>query len=768
MASCQKAILYQRSLRVVFGIAQLLCFSALISELTNQKEVAAWTYHYSTKAYSWNISRKYCQNRYTDLVAIQNQNEIAYLNEVLPYYSSYYWIGIRKSNKTWTWVGTKKALTAEAENWAVNEPNNKRNNEDCVEIYIKSPSAPGKWNDEHCLKKKRALCYTASCQDMSCSKQGECIETIGNYTCSCYPGFYGPECEYVRECGEPELPQHVLMNCSHPLGNFSFNSQCSFHCTEGYQVNGPSKLECLASGTWTNKPPQCLAVQCPPLKIPERGNMTCLHSAKEFQHQSSCSFGCEEGFALVGPEVVQCTASGVWTAPPPMCKAISCEPLESPVHGSMDCSSSLRAFQYDTNCSFRCAEGFRLRGADIVQCDNLGQWTAPAPVCQALQCQDLPVQNEAQMNCSHPFGAFRYQSVCSFTCNEGLLLVGASVLECLATGNWSSIAPECQAIPCTPLLSPQNGTMTCVQPLGRSSYKSTCQFMCDEGFSLSGPERLDCTPLGHWTDSPPTCEASKCPELFAPEQGNLDCSDTRGEFNVGSTCHFSCNNGFKLEGPNNVECTISGRWSATPPTCKGIASVSTPEVQCPALTTPGQGTMFCRHRLGAFGFNTTCYFGCNAGFTLIGDSTLSCRPSGQWTAVTPECRAVKCSELQVNTPIVMNCSNLWGNFSYGSICSFHCLKGQLLNGSAQTACQENGHWSTTMPTCQAGPLTIQEALTYFGGGVASVTGLITCGTLLALLRKRFRQKDDGKCPLNPHSHLGTYGVFTNAAFDPSP
>nr|XP_012300139.1 P-selectin isoform X2 [Aotus nancymaae] len=768
MASCQKAILYQRSLRVVFGIAQLLCFSALISELTNQKEVAAWTYHYSTKAYSWNISRKYCQNRYTDLVAIQNQNEIAYLNEVLPYYSSYYWIGIRKINKTWTWVGTKKALTDEAENWAVNEPNNKRNNEDCVEIYIKSPSAPGKWNDEHCLKKKRALCYTASCRDMSCSKQGECLETIGNYTCSCYPGFYGPECEYVRECGEPELPQHVLMNCSHPLGNFSFNSQCSFHCTEGYQVNGPSKLECLATGTWTNKPPQCLAVQCPPLKIPERGNMTCLHSAKEFQHQSSCSFGCEEGFALVGAEVVQCTASGVWTAPPPVCKAISCKALESPVHGSMDCSSSLRAFQYDTNCSFRCAEGFMLRGADTVRCDKLGQWTAPAPVCQALQCRDLPVQNEAQMNCSHPFGAFRYQSVCSFTCNEGLLLVGASELECLATGSWSSVAPECQAIPCTPLLSPQNGTMTCVRPLGSSSYKSTCQFMCDEGFSLSGPERLDCTPSGHWTDSPPTCEASKCPELFAPEQGNLDCSDTRGGFNVGSTCRFSCNKGFKLEGPNNVECTISGRWSATPPTCKGIASVSTPEVQCPALTTPGQGTMFCRHHLGTFGFNTTCYFGCNAGFTLIGDSTLSCRPSGQWTAVTPACRAVKCSELQVNTPVVMNCSNLWGNFSYGSICSFHCLEGQLLNGSAQTACQENGHWSTTVPTCQAGPLTIQEALTYFGGGVASVTGLITCGTLLALLRKRFRQKDDGKCPLNPHSHLGTYGVFTNAAFDPSP
>ncbi|XP_075856485.1 P-selectin isoform X4 [Microcebus murinus] len=645
MASCLKAIWNEGFQQVVFGATHLLFFSALISELTNQKEVAAWTYHYSTNAYSWNVSRSFCQKYFTDLVAIQNKNEIAYLNDVIPYYSSYYWIGIRKINNNWTWVGTKKTLTKEAENWADGEPNNKKNNQDCVEIYIKSQSAPGKWNDEPCWKRKRALCYTASCQDMSCSKQGECIETIGNYTCSCYPGFYGPECEYVRECGEFDLPPHVLVNCSHPLGSFSFNSQCSFYCPEGHQLSGPSKLECSPSGVWTDEPPQCVAVQC----------------------------------------------------------------------------------------------------------------------------QDLPAPNKAQMNCSHPFGAFRYQSTCSFTCDEGLLLAGAGVLQCLAPGSWSAAPPECQvAISCPPLLSPQNGTVTCIQPLGAFSYKSTCQFICDEGFSLSGPERLDCTPSGHWTGSPPTCEAIKCPELFAPEQGSLDCSDTLGKFNVGSTCHFSCNKDFKLEGYNNVECTTSGRWSAPPPTCNGVASVPTLEVQCPVLVPPGQGTMSCRHHLGTFGLNTTCYFGCKAGFRLVGDSTVRCRPSGQWTAVTPACRAVKCSELHVNKPVMMNCSNLWGDFSYGSTCTFHCPEGQSLNGSVRTACRENGHWSTTTPTCQAGPLTIQEALAYFGGAVASATGLVMGGTLLALLRKRFRQKEDGKCPLNSQSHLGTYGVFTNAAFDPSP
>lgn len=129
-------------------------------EFVNQKEVAAWTYNYSIKAYPWNYSRAFCQRHFTDLVAIQNKNEIAHLNDVIPYFNSYYWIGIRKINNKWTWVGTNKTLTKEAENWADNEPNNKRNNQDCVEIYIKSNSAPGKWNDEPCSKRKRALCYT--------------------------------------------------------------------------------------------------------------------------------------------------------------------------------------------------------------------------------------------------------------------------------------------------------------------------------------------------------------------------------------------------------------------------------------------------------------------------------------------------------------------------------------------------------------------------------------------------------------------------------
>lgn len=130
-----------------------------------------WSYYYSNTTMNWTEARAWCQEHYTDLVAIQNKEEIDHLNSWLPERKSYYWIGIRKIDNVWTWVGTNKALTEEATNWAKNEPNNgkkgrkTRANEDCVEMYIRRSSEQGKWNDERCSKQKTALCYTGEWKD---------------------------------------------------------------------------------------------------------------------------------------------------------------------------------------------------------------------------------------------------------------------------------------------------------------------------------------------------------------------------------------------------------------------------------------------------------------------------------------------------------------------------------------------------------------------------------------------------------------------------
>lgn len=104
-------------------------------------------------------AEKWCKTHFTNLVAIQNKEEIDYLNATFPRNSNYYWIGIRKIENEWRWIGTNKPLTEEAKNWAEGEPNNVKKNEDCVEIYIKRTKDSGKWNDEPCYKTKRALCY---------------------------------------------------------------------------------------------------------------------------------------------------------------------------------------------------------------------------------------------------------------------------------------------------------------------------------------------------------------------------------------------------------------------------------------------------------------------------------------------------------------------------------------------------------------------------------------------------------------------------------
>uniref|UniRef100_A0A3Q3BUE1 C-type lectin domain-containing protein n=1 Tax=Haplochromis burtoni TaxID=8153 RepID=A0A3Q3BUE1_HAPBU len=122
--------------------------------------VECWSYFYSNNTMTWENARSWCQEHYTDMVAIQNQEEIEHLNNWLPKKNGYYWIGIRKINNVWTWVGTNKPLTEEATNWAEGEPNNSKSDknakisEDCVEMYIKRDKEPSKWNDERCTKSK--------------------------------------------------------------------------------------------------------------------------------------------------------------------------------------------------------------------------------------------------------------------------------------------------------------------------------------------------------------------------------------------------------------------------------------------------------------------------------------------------------------------------------------------------------------------------------------------------------------------------------------
>ncbi|XP_060773317.1 P-selectin isoform X2 [Neoarius graeffei] len=656
--------------------------------------VQAWTYHYNTSNMEWEIARQWCRQHYTDMVAIQNEGEVIYLNQILPFHSSYYWIGLRKMADQWTWVGTMKPLAPEAASWATGEPNNQGTSEDCVEIYIKRSKDMGKWNDDKCSKKKAPLCYTASCLERSCSEHAECVENIGHYTCKCNPGFTGPRCNEAVECGMVKNPKQGFIQCNHVYGEFRFNSSCYFHCARGYILKGSKHIHCLSLGKWDSESPECQVVECPPIATRTSGwNMTCSHPLHTNSYNSTCVFSCEEGFELKGSHTTLCDYTGQWTHNPPNCTAVTCDLLVSPEKGHMTCTDPLGKSSFRSSCAVTCDKGYTLRGENTLTCLKTSNWSAQAPTCEVIRCSALNSAPHGSMHCTDPLEKFAYGSICQFECDIGFLLMGSNNTYCNLEGNWTHSLPVCQAVQCSLSAHSSDVRMNCTHPISTNSYSSTCVFNCDEGFKLIGSNKSQCDHTGQWIPKTPTCKAVTCDPLVSPEKGHMTCTDSLGKFSFRSLCALSCMEGYTLRGENTLTCLKTGNWSAQTPTCEAVT--------CDLLVSPEKGHMTCTDPLGKSSFRSSCAVTCDEGYTLRGENILTCLQTSNWSAQTPTCEVVRCSALNSAPHGSMHCTDPLEKFAYGSSCQFECDIGFLLMGSNNTYCNLQGNWTHSLPVCQA-------------------------------------------------------------------
>ncbi|XP_042602763.1 P-selectin isoform X2 [Cyprinus carpio] len=672
---------------------RLFGYLVLITGIYNVK---AWTYHYNIDInVDWKTARQWCQKNYTDMVAIQNHAEVEHLNQLLPFNKAYYWIGIRKIDGYWTWIGTNKRLDPEAANWAENEPNNKGSGQDCVEIYIKRSKETAKWNDEKCSKKKATVCYLASCSKESCSEHAECVETIGSYKCQCLPGFIGPRCEEVVQCRPIENPQQGFVTCDGDFGVFNFNSSCQFHCGTGFKLEGAQRLRCLASGHWDNALPACQAVQCLPITDASDGwSMNCTHPLSIHSFNSSCEFKCEEGFELKGSNTTWCDQTGNWTHKPPTCQAVACDPLVTPAKSHLTCDDPLGKFSFRSSCITTCEEGYTLRGETTLTCLSDGNWSAPSPVCEAVQC--LPITDAPggwSMNCTHPLSIHSFNSSCEFKCEEGFELKGSNTTWCDQTGHWTHKPPTCQAVACDPLVTPAKSRLTCDDPLGKFSLRSSCNITCEEGYTLRGETTITCLSDGNWSAPTPVCQVIRCDALESGQHGSLHCQDPLGKFSYGSLCWLECGAGFTLNGSNFTSCISQGKWSHEFPVCQAVA--------CDPLETPAKSHLTCADPLGKFSLRSSCNITCEEGYTLRGETTLTCLSDGNWSAPSPVCEARQCSPLIKPSHGTVTCTHPNGQFSFGTVCEVSCQAGFKLHGTPQMECLEMGKWTDTPPFCLA-------------------------------------------------------------------
>ncbi|XP_061593101.1 E-selectin-like isoform X1 [Cololabis saira] len=624
---------------------RLLFFCSMLSTWTS---VQGWSYFHSSTFMTWEEARTWCRDHYTDMVAIQNQEEIEHLKSWLNFTTGYYWIGIRKLNDTWTWVGTNKALTPEATNWAKGEPNNGKargssgNSEDCVEMYIKRDKEEGKWNDESCLKKKTALCYSAACKSDSC-QYGECVETINSHECACNPGFYGDKCDQVVTCNKDEVraPDNGKVTCTHKYGDFAFDSSCQYSCKEGFQLSMAGPQRCTATGSWSEQPPTCQLVQCPTLTRPSRGSMKCNDPLGSSSYRSTCAFACNEGYVLDGSpsNTLQCESSGSWNASQPSCVAVQCPAIQALENGIVRREAD-ESFSYGKTCTFSCAPGYKLVGPNGVTCTSTAEWSEQMPHCEAVTCQIPKGKAHLTHQCSN--SELRPNSSCSFSCDHGFKLQGAHTTRCSEDGQWSEDIPACKAVQCPAIQDLGNGIVSCEGDADeRFSYGKTCSFSCAPGYKLVGPNRVSCTSAAEWSEKTPHCEAITCK---TPEGGAhlfTDCSEPLSKLLINSTCSFTCEPGFELQGVQTVKCSDDGRWSEDIPSCKAV--------RCLVLEDPESGSVNCSNAEPLF--NTQCTFTCGEDSILKGDKIRTCDHHGNWTGDQPTCEAVSPSATVVASSV---------------------------------------------------------------------------------------------------------------------
>uniref|UniRef100_H3A5G6 Seizure related 6 homolog like 2 n=1 Tax=Latimeria chalumnae TaxID=7897 RepID=H3A5G6_LATCH len=160
-------------------------------------------------------------------------------------------------------------------------------------------------------------------------------------------------------------------------------------------------------------------------------------------------------------------------------------------------------------------------------------------------------------------------------------------------------------------------------------------YQCEPGYDIIGSDILTCQWDLSWSNIPPTCEKILyCADPGEISNGQRLVSDHR--FPISSQVHFSCNEGYIIEGSSTLTCynrdTGTPKWSDRVPKC--ILKYE----PCPNPGVPAHGyqTMYKHH----YQAGESLRFYCRERFELIGEVIITCMPGhpSQWSSPPPFCK----------------------------------------------------------------------------------------------------------------------------------
>ncbi|KAM7319810.1 hypothetical protein ACRRTK_021493 [Alexandromys fortis] len=497
-------------------------------------------------------------------------------------------------------------------------------------------------------------------------------------------------------------------------------SKVSLFCDPGFQIVGNPVQYCLNQGQWTQPLPHCERIRCGLPPALENG----FYSAEDFHAGSTVTYQCNNGYYLLGDSRMFCTDNGSWNGISPSCldvdecavgsdcnehasclntngsyicscdppytgdgkncaEPVKCKAPENPENGH----SSGEIYTVGAEVTFSCEEGYQLLGVSKVTCLESGEWDHVRPSCEAISCGAPPAPENGGVVGS----VFTFGSKVTYRCDKGYTLAGDEETACLASGSWSHSFPVCELVKCPSPETIDNGKYI----LSGLTYLSIASYSCENGYSLQGPALLECTASGRWDRPPPTCHLVSCGEPPVLKDAVI----TGTNFTFGNLVTYTCKEGFTLAGPDTIICLANGKWNSSNPQCLAVSCDEPPTVDHASPETA--------HRL----FGDTAFYYCADGYSLADNSQLICNAQGKW--VPPEGQAVpRCIAHFCENPPSVSYSILESvskaKFAAGSVVSFKCLEGFVLNTSAKIECLRGGEWRPSPLSIQCIPVRCGE------------------------------------------------------------
>lgn len=488
-----------------------------------------------------------------------------------------------------------------------------------------------------------------------------------------------------------------------------FESEVRYRCNPGYKLIGSPVFVCQANRHWHSESPlSCTPLSCgkpPPI---QNGYM----KGENFEVGSKVQFFCNEGYELTGDNSWTCQKSGKWNKKPNQ----KCVPIKCPDPPLLENQLVLKELTAEVGVvMLSCKEGHVLQGPSVLKCLPSQQWNDSFPACKMVLCLPPPL---IAFGVPAPASALHFGSTVKYSCVDGFFLSGDPTILCQADGTWSSPLPECVPVECPQPEEILNG----IVDVHGLAYLSTALYTCRSGFELVGNTTILCGENGHWLGGKPTCKPIECPKPKEISNGQF----SHTNLHSGQTITYSCDPGFRLEGPKTLTCLETGEWDVDVPSCSAI--------HCDPPQPIDNGFVE-----GAdHSYGSMIIYSCFPGFQMAGHAMHTCEESG-WSSSIPTCVPIDCGlppeidfgdytklkdgqgyfdqeedmmEVPYLTPpphhYLEAMAKTWENstpatlstsFLHGTMVSYTCSPGYELLGNPVLICQEDGTWNSSAPSC---------------------------------------------------------------------